>query len=110
MTIQQARAITESLIEKGIIFDEGLNGNEVEKIEAKFNFTFPADLKLYLQNALPVSDGFVHWRLGIESEKEAENIISRLKWPLEGMIYDIKNNGFWFDQWGDKPKDLDDQI
>ena len=110
MTIQQARAITETLIEKGIIFEEGLNDIEFEKIEAKFNIIFPDDLKLFLQNALPVSDGFMQWRQGLESEKLAENIIARLAWPLDGMIYDIKNNGFWFDQWGDKPEKLDDQI
>jgi hypothetical protein len=110
MTTQQVRAITDILNKKGIIFDEGLNEYEFEKIESKFNVIFPDDLKLLLQNAIPISDGFINWRQGLESEKEAENIIARLALPLDGMIYDVKNNGFWFDQWGDKPKELDDQI
>lgn len=110
MNIQQISVITETLIEKGIIFNKGLNDSEFEKIEAKFNVLFPNDLKLFLQNALPVSDGFINWRQGLESEKIAENIITRLAGPLDGMIYDVKNNGFWFDQWGDKPEVLEDQL
>jgi hypothetical protein len=110
MNIKQAKVITEILIEKGIIFEEGLDDHEFEKIESKFDVVFPNDLKLFLQNALPVSDGFILWRQGLEFEKIAENIITSLGWPLDGMIYDIKNNGFWFDQWGGKPKELGDQI
>jgi hypothetical protein len=110
MNIKQANVNTEILIEKGIIFEEGLNDYEFEKIESKFGVVFPNDLKLFLQNALPISDGFTHWRHGLESEKITENIITSLDWPLDGMIYDVKNNGFWFDQWGGKPKGLSDQI
>ena len=82
MNIQQISVITETLIEKGIIFNKGLNDSEFEKIEAKFNVLFPNDLKLFLQNALPVSDGFINWRQGLESEKIAENIITRLAGPI----------------------------
>lgn len=110
MTNRQAKTITEILNEKGILFDRGLNGRELEETEAKFKIIFPDDLKLFLQNALPVSVGFVNWREGLKSERESENIDSRLILPLEGMIHDIKNNGFWFDQWGDKPEGLDEQI
>jgi len=110
MTNQQARGIIDILKNKGILFEEGLGETEFGEIEAKFNIIFPNDLKLLLHIALPVSDGFVNWRQGLESESEAKNINAGLAWPLEGMIYDIKNNSFWFDQWGNKPEDADDQI
>ena len=110
MTIPQAKALIETLNKKGIIFDDGLNDQETDRLESRFDIIFPNDLKLFLQHALPVSDGFINWRQGLTSKEKAENIVSRISQPLEGMIYDIKNNGFWFDQWGDKPKEFDDQF
>jgi hypothetical protein len=110
MNNQQAREIINALREKGIRFEPGLNEEELGKIESGFHFIFPDDLRLFLQNGLPVSKSFVNWRLGLVSETIAENIHSRLNWPLEGMIFDIVNNDFWFDQWGDKPDNLQGRI
>jgi hypothetical protein len=110
MNNQQAFEIISALTRKGIHFETGLNDNEVEKIESKFHFLFPDDLRLFLQNGLHISEGFVNWRQGLVSEGMAENINSRLNWPLDGMIFDIKNNDFWFEQWGERPDGLQDRI
>lgn len=110
MTSLQAKEIIKLLKKSGVILEGGLTDSEIADVETKFNLRFPEDLKLFLQTALPLSKDFVNWRLGLESEEVAGKIISRMNWPLDGMIFDIKNNDFWFDQWGDKPADLDVRI
>ena len=91
------------LSKKGVQFAKGLTGLEVVEIETKFDLQYPPDLKLFLQTAQPISDGFVNWRLGLKSTKESEKILDRLNWPWEGMVFDIKSNSFWMKNWGVKP-------
>lgn len=110
MTNQQVIELVRLIAEKQINFEEGLTNHEILRIESKFNLKFPPDLKIFLQTNLPVSKGFVNWREGLVSENIAKNIISRINLPLDGMIFDIKSNNFWFDQWGDKPENINDRI
>ena len=106
MNQKQVNKLIKLLKEKEISFDSGLTDNEIEKINHNFGIIFPNDLKLLLQTELPVSSGFVHWRYGINSEKGKQEIENKLNWPLEGMLFDIKNNSFWLDEWGSKPSDF----
>jgi hypothetical protein len=92
------------LINKGVQFEDGLTNQEIAQVEIKFNIKFPPDLKDFLQLGLPVSDNFVNWRKGLISEEVAADILSRLEWPLEGMLYDLQENEFWIKSWGNKPK------
>lgn len=95
---------------KGVSFDNGLTDIEIEKVENNFGIIFPGDLKLLLQTELPVSSSFVHWRNGINSDKGKQEIEDRLNWPLESMLFDIRNNSFWLDKWGKKPSDQKSQV
>ena len=104
------RHIIRLLTDKGVFFDSGLTDNEVLEVETKFNFKFPPDLKLFLQTALPISDSFVNWRLGLKSTDEADSIVSRLNWPLDGMIFDIQSNEFWVDSWGAMPDNFSNKV
>ena len=110
MTTDRANDIITILKKKNIHFENGLTGNEVLQIETKFGFQFPPDLKLFLQTALPVSERFVNWRLGLISTDEAENIISRLNWPWDGIVFDLQNNNFWDDSLGPQPGNIEDKI
>ncbi len=83
----------------------GLSDSEVSDTEARFGFRFPPDLRYFLQQALPVSGGWVDWR----NETEAK-IRERLNWPLDGMIFDIEHNAFWLESWGHKPDTLAEAI
>lgn len=106
----QLEHINKVLKGKGIQFDDGLTDTEVVDIENTFQITFPLDLKSFLQIGLPISDGFINWRLGLKSKKKCDAIKSRLDWPWEGMVFDIENNFFWLQSWGEKPKGLDKRI
>jgi len=110
MTTEQTKHIIRLLTGKGVHFDSGLTDDELLQVESKFNFNFPPDLMLFLQTALPTSDGFVNWRLGLKSTGEADKIVSRLDWPLEGMLFDLQTNNFWVDSWGTMPDNYHDKV
>lgn len=110
MTLQQSQYIVRALSGKGVQFDSGLTEEEIVHTEVRFNVNFPPDLRLILQRALPVSKDFVNWRLGLNSTDEAASITSRLEWPLEGILFDIRSNDFWEDSWGIKPSNDEDKV
>ena len=110
MTTQQTKQIIRILTEKGVHFNRGLTDDEVLQVETKFNFKFPPDLKLFLQTALPTSDQCVNWQLGLTSKDEADKIVSRLDWPLDGLLFDLKHNDFWVDSWGDLPDNYEEKV
>ena len=110
MNQKQVNRIIKLLKEKDISFDSGLTDIEIEKIKHVFGIIFPTDLRLFLQTELPISSSFMHWRYGLYNDKAKQEIVNRLKWPLKGMLFDIKNNSFWVDKWGMKPIDFKDQM
>ena len=109
MTREQSEHIIRLLTEKGVCFESGLTDDEVIGVETKFDFRFPPDLKLCLQIALPSTDRFVNWRLALKSEEEADKVIERFDWPLDGMLFDLKANDLWIDSWGAKPKTYEEK-
>jgi len=109
MLLKHANKTIQLLKGKGVSFDPGLSHDEVDKIQQRFGLIFPPDLLLFLQTALPVSEGFVHWRYGLNSVRGKESIDQRLNWPLEGMLFDIQNNAFWLEAWGDRPAEFAQQ-
>lgn len=110
MTVAQAELLIQVLTEKGIRFDSGLTNSEISQISTLFAISFPPDLQLFLQTALPVSDGFPDWRQGLHNREAADKILSRLAWPLEGILFDIGSNGFWLSSWGARPDKYEDRV
>jgi hypothetical protein len=56
--------VLEAMRQKGIAFESGLTAQELEAIEDRYGFRFPADLREFLSLGLPVSDDFPNWRTG----------------------------------------------
>lgn len=65
-------------------------------------------MKDFLSSALPLSNNFVNWR--DTSKENIESIYARIDWPLEGMLFDIEHNVFWYDSWGEKPDNLEEAF
>ena len=86
-----------------------MTNKEIIEVENIFKIKFPEDLSIFLKTNLPVSDGFVHWRYGLNSEKGKKEIESRLNWPLEGILFDVKNSEFWLGEWDLKPEKYSEQ-
>lgn len=110
MTEIQIKELIQNLQKIGIEFEDWLSNDEIIKIEEKFDIKFPPDLQYFLQTNLPVSEKFYNWRKAINSEEITEIIISQLRWPLEWMQFDIENNNFWMENWGQKPENLEEQL
>ncbi|MDP4119049.1 MAG: SMI1/KNR4 family protein [Bacillota bacterium] len=102
------RKTVDSLKYKGISFESGLSLQEIDSVESLYDIKFPPDLKEFLCIALPITNNFVNWR--DMSEGNIRSIKDRLIWPLEGMIFDIEHNEFWYSGWGIKPNDLKEAI
>src|SRR5262249_18265818 len=77
----------------------------VATVERRYAFTFPPDLRAFVQTGLPCSQGFPNWRTGPE-----EALRDSLEWPLEGICFYIEHNGFWMDDWGIRPASLDEAF
>lgn len=90
-------AAIELLKRKGVVFEPGLSNSEISFIEEAFGFTFPPDLRAFLQAELPVDvesasgrNPFPNWRGADRADLQA-----RLDWPFEGIAFDVENNAFW---------------
>ena len=83
----------------GVNFEDGLTNGEVKVIESRFGFQFPPDLRAFLECGLPVGDRFPDWRSGPEDE-----LRSMLELPVDGILFDVEQNGFWLPEWGNRPK------
>jgi hypothetical protein len=86
-----------------IALEPGLSDDEIERLEGRFKFAFPPDLRALLSAALPVSEGFPNWRSATEEDLEA-----RMEWPADGICFDIQHNEFWHKGWGPRPLNIDE--
>ena len=93
--------IIKKLKNKGVTFAEGMTQNEILECEDFYSIKFPMPVKEMYSIALPVSKGFYNWK--DYSEKSIERNKAAVSQPLEGILFDIENNDFWYDKWGKKP-------
>ena len=96
--IEKIRHILEN---KGIEIYDGLSEEEFEKIENFYNIKFPKVLRILYKSFLP---NLYNWR--DFSENNVKNIKQSLYWPIEGILFDIENNNFWMDCFGEKTGDI----
>lgn len=82
---------------------------EVEKLERKWEIHFPLAYRKLLtilgfgQYTNFASSVFYNWR------EDQEGIAKALAWPLEGLLFDVENNGLWCGNWGSRPGSVDDR-
>lgn len=74
----------------------GYSQEELDRAQEEFGLAFPPDLVDLLRDRRP-ANGY-DWRV------DQEKIREMLAWPLEGMLFDIEQNGFWMDEWGVIPE------
>jgi hypothetical protein len=79
---------------------------ELEIVEARFGFQLAPDHRLLLSIGLPVGDPkWPDWRDGDE-----DDLRRRLRWPVEGILFDVENNAFWHPDWGERPPRSDSAV
>jgi hypothetical protein len=83
-----------------IRLEPGLTDHEIESIQSKHGLVFPPDLRLLLQTALPLTDDardFPDWRHGDSM------LHSSLEVPRSCIECAVRDDGFWWSGWGDRP-------
>ena len=83
----------------------GRTDDELDRAERRFGIEFADDHRAFLTTGLPVGQGWPDWRDG-----DADEITHRLCRPVEGVLFDVAENGFWYESWGPRPDDPDDAV
>jgi hypothetical protein len=92
-------ALRAALATSGAALDAGLSEAELDAVEHRFDFAFPPDLRRLLALALPVGDrSWPDWRRGSDEE-----LAGRMAWPVDGILFDVEQNGFWHPAWPTRP-------
>jgi hypothetical protein len=82
----------------GVTLTRGLGDREFVRIEERFGFRFSAEHRAMLAVALPTGRYWVDWR-----HAAPDDLQGRLDWPVDGVVFDVHNNGFWPASWGERP-------
>jgi hypothetical protein len=89
------------LVDAGVQVADGLSRSELDAIQRHFRFEFGPDHRDLLSRAVPVGKGWYDWRAHSE-----EHLTAMLRWPIEGLLFDVTSNAFWPASWGRRPADL----
>ncbi len=84
-------------------FDRGLTDEEFEQIEQTYSLRFPPDLREMLSHMVPIGTGCPKWR--DLSKHGIASMQQYLNEPLQGILFDIQHNQFWYPDWGERPED-----
>ena len=95
-------SLVELLEGAGVFFEPGLTDAEVSSVEHAYCFTFPPDLREFLQTALPKHFPFANWRSGDEAF-----IRELMREPLHGILFDVEHD-FWLPEWGSRPARIEE--
>jgi hypothetical protein len=85
--------------------EPGLRPEEIAPVEQRHGFTFADDHRAFLAAGLPTGDNWPNWRDG-----DPDDLEDRLRWPVDGVLFDVAHNGFWPPAWGTRPGDVTDAV
>ncbi|MFI9817223.1 SMI1/KNR4 family protein [Saccharothrix variisporea] len=92
-------------VRNGVAIEPGLTDAEIAAVEDRFGFEFADDHRTFLAELLPTGGGFPDWRDG-----DPEALRDQVEWPVEGVLFDVVENGFWYKPWGERPDAEDDAV
>jgi hypothetical protein len=87
----------------GVCLDPGLSAAELDVAQSVVGAPFPPDLRELLTLVLPCGGRFPNWR-------SPESVREQLRWPLEGIEFDVENNVFWLESWGPRAEELEQAL
>jgi hypothetical protein len=79
----------------------GLTPTELAEVERRHGFAFADDHRAFLAAGLPHGDRWPDWRDSPEDQ---------VRWPVEGVLFDVDHNGFWYPGWGTRPERMPDAL
>lgn len=102
LTLAAARRLWRSL---SLPVGEGLTGNELFKVEGEFGIRFNPDHRVLLTAGMPLGPRWPDWRGG-----QRETLREWLDEPVDGVLFDVEENGFWWHGWGERPRDTEQAL
>jgi hypothetical protein len=82
----------------GVTLEPGLTEAELAAAEERFGFEFADDHRALLTEVLPTGPTWPDWRAG-----DPETLHKQVDWPVDGVLFDVLENGFWHERWGERP-------
>lgn len=94
----------------GCVLERGLTEDELSSVESELSLRIAAPWRAVLSRAHPRPGGgpsrsFPDWRL--RDVARTQEIIDQ---PIEGILFDVEHNGFWWRDWGERPEGLPARI
>lgn len=77
---------------------EPLDERAFAEVERRFGFTFNPDHRTLLATGLPLGPRWPDWRDG-----DPDQLRERLDAPVDGVLFDVQQNGYWHASWGERP-------
>jgi hypothetical protein len=82
----------------------GYTAAELDEAQQRFGLAFPPDL-------LDLFEGQrVFGERGYDWMRDHERIADALKWPLDGILFDVEEAGLWWPEWGERPATRDERA
>jgi hypothetical protein len=82
----------------GVRLDRALSEADVKRLEKKYAFTFPVELRALLRAALPSGDAWLNWR-----HATPVKVRERMSAPLAAAVTSARSS--WPARWGPRPAD-----
>ncbi|MEJ2856166.1 MULTISPECIES: hypothetical protein [unclassified Saccharothrix] len=99
------RTLVNPRVRNGVAIEPGLTDAEIAAVEDRFGFEFADDHRAYLAELLPTGGGYPDWRDG-----DPDALRRQVEWPVEGVLFDVVENRFWYTPWGERPAADDDAV
>lgn len=92
------------------VLTPGLSEAELDRVERVLELTIPPLWRAVLGEACPVTRPGSHghypdWRLGDEAA-----IRDMVDAPVDGLLFDVEHNDFWWHAWGAAPGPIDERL
>jgi hypothetical protein len=86
------------------LYAAGLTDAEISLAEETWQIRFPLDLRRLLQFVLPSGAAFPNWR------DPDEELARQLGAPIDGVLFDVRQNSYWCPGWGERPETIEDAV
>jgi hypothetical protein len=92
----------------------GLGEDEIDRAERAYGVTFPPVWRAVLRQVLPRDaeppepprwPRYPDWRDG-----DPEQLRSLVAAPVDGLLFDVEQNGFWWHAWGPRPDAMPERL
>ncbi|MEV6243068.1 hypothetical protein [Lentzea sp. NPDC051838] len=87
-------------VRDGVSLQPGLTEAELSSVEESLGFEFADDHRAMLAEVLPTGGSWPDWR-----NDDVEELRHRAAWPVDGVLFDVQENSFWHQSWGERPSD-----